>query len=254
VDGFKRKAAATALGWPTLQVRVMALDEAAVWATMLALNRGPQAMTELEEALVLRELVATGLTQVEVAQLVQRHKSWVSRRIGLVERLHPELVEGIKVGVVHPGVARRLLPLPAGNQLEVAAAAQSAGLGPHQTEMLVGLWQRASDPEVRRYLLREPLAALSKVHPELTPPPTDPRLGAQSQKLVRLMRVLQGVAPRTAALLDPPPPPEDQRLLTKEVVRTKAAISTLLTALGSALKRSSDGGSDASAATPSSIG
>ncbi len=91
VDGFKRREAATALGWPTLMVRVMPLDEAGQWVTMLALNRGPLSMTELEEALVLRELAATGLTQVQIAQMLQRHKSWVSRRIGLVERLHPEL-------------------------------------------------------------------------------------------------------------------------------------------------------------------
>jgi ParB-like chromosome segregation protein Spo0J len=232
----------------------MPLDEAGQWVTMLVLNRGSQAMTELEEALVLRELAATGLTQAQVAQLVQRHKSWVSRRIGLVERLHPELVEGIKVGMVHPGVARRLLSLPPGNQLEVAAAAQSAGLGPRDTEILVGLWQRATDPEVRRYLLREPQAAVSKAHPELSPPPVDPRLGPQSQKLLRLLRLLQGVAPRTAALLDPSPTEEDQRLLARDLSRTEAVVSRLLTALGSVLKRSNAAVSDASDATSSSSG
>src|SRR4030067_5237 len=75
-------------------------------ARVLALNRGFQSMTELEEALVLREIAQTGLTQVQMAELVQRHKSWVSRRIGLLERLHPELVEAMKVGMLAPGVAR----------------------------------------------------------------------------------------------------------------------------------------------------
>lgn len=252
VDGFKRREAATALGWQTLLVRVMPLDEAGQWVTMLVLNRGPHSMTELEEALVLRELAATGLTQVQIAQLVQRHKSWVSRRIGLVERLHPELVEGIKVGVMHPGVARRLLPLPPGNQLEVAAAAQSAGLGPRDTEILVSLWQQATEPEARRYVLREPRAALSKAHPELSQPPPDPRLSAQSQKLLRLLHLLQGVAPRTAGLLHPPPPEADQHLLAKDLRQTTTAVSTLLTALGSVTKRPSAAASAVSAATPSS--
>jgi hypothetical protein len=171
---------------------------------------------------------------------------------GAVELQNREAHESF--GVMHPGVARRLLPLPAGNQLEVAAAAQSAGLGPQDTEMLVSLWQRATDPEARRYLLREPRAALSKAHPELSQPPLDPRLSSQSQKLVRLLRLLQGVAPRTAGLLDPPPPEADQRLLAKDLGQTRAAVSTLLTALGSALKRPSAGASGASAATSSSSG
>ena len=142
IDGFKRLAAAKRMGWPALVVSTAQLDEIAQWATMLALNRGAQSMTELEEALVLRELVQSGLTQVQVSELVQRHKSWVSRRIGLVERLHIELVEGMKLGMLSPGVARRLLSLPPGNQLQIAAAAQNAGLGPRDTELLVSLWQR----------------------------------------------------------------------------------------------------------------
>jgi hypothetical protein len=172
----------------------------------------------------------------------------------LVERLHPELVAGIKVGVMHPGVARRLLPLPPGNQLEVAAAAQSAGLGPRDTEILVSLWQQAKDPEARRYVLREPRAALSKAHPELSQPPPDLRLSAQSQKLLRLLQLLQGVAPRTAGLLQPPPPEADQHLLAKDLRQTTTAVATLLTALGSVTKRPSAAANAASVATPSSSG
>lgn len=249
VDGFKRKEAAQALGWQALTVTMVPFDEAGQWATMLALNRGPQAMTELEEALVLRELVATGLTQPQIAELVGRHKSWVCRRIGLVQRLHAELMEAMKLGVLPPGVARRLLPLPPGNQLELAAAAQSAGLGPRDTELLVGLWQRATDPEVRRFLLREPRTALSHSHPDLAAAPPDPRLAAQSQRLCRLLRLLQGVAPRTESLLRPPPPETDLRLLTEDLRATRESICRLATALGSLLSTSSDVASDASGAS-----
>src|SRR5277367_140212 len=145
LDGFKRHAAARMLGWPTLRATVATFDETGQWAAMLLLNRGPSSMTTLEEALVLRELVKTGLTQVEIAALCSRHKTWVSRRVGLVERLHPELVEAMKLGLLHPGSARRLLSLPPGNQLEMAAAVESAGLGPRDTELLVSLWYRTKD-------------------------------------------------------------------------------------------------------------
>jgi ParB-like chromosome segregation protein Spo0J len=253
IDGFKRREGAAALGWETLYVAVIPFDEVGQWATMLALNRGPQSMTELEEALVLRELAATGMTQVEIAALVQRHKSWVSRRVGLVERLHAELVEGMKLGLLHPGVARRLLPLPPGNQLELAAAAQSAGLGPRDTELLVSLWQRAKDPDVRSYLLREPRAALRRARPELGPPP-DPRLGPRSRQLLRLLRLLQGVATRAADLLEPAPPEPDLRILAPDLRATSQATSGLLTALGRVESASGGGASAASAATSSSAG
>ncbi len=248
LDGFKRLAAAKQMGLPTLMVSTTELDEAGQWATMLALNRTFQSMTELEEALVLRELVKTGLTQVQIAELVQRHKCWVSRRIGLLERLHPELVEGMKVGLLAPGVARRLLSLPPGNQLQIATAAQSAGLGPRDTELLVGLWQKAKDPAVRQHLLAEPKAALAQAHPELPPP--DPRLTPQGQQLSRLLRLVAGMEPRLARLL--PPVEADRPLLSKQIQEARRAVSQLATSLGSAESAKSAGASEEPGATATS--
>src|SRR5262249_50528284 len=185
VDGFKRLAAATTLGWATLLVAETPLDETGQWATMLLLNRGPSSMTTLEEGLVLRELCKAGLTQAGAAALCSRDKSWVGRRIGLIERLHPELLESVKLGVLHPGSARRLLSLPPGNQLEIAAVVGSAKLGPWDTELLVSLWHRTKDPAARRLLLSEPRASLLKPHPETRRPPVDPRLSAEGPRLCR---------------------------------------------------------------------
>jgi hypothetical protein len=165
---------------------------------------------------------------VQIAELVQRHKSWVSRRIGLVERLHPELVEGMKLGMLAPGVARRLLPLPPGNQLQLSAAAQSAGLGPRDTELLVGLWQKAKEPAVREVLLEQPRAALAQARPEL--PPADPRLTLPGRQLSRLLVLMKSVAPRAARLL--PPVEADARLLARLLEQTREAVWQLLTALG----------------------
>ena len=153
VDGFKRRAAAAQLGWPTLAVSVRPLDGRGQWTAMLTLNRPSGSLSMLEEGLIVRELCQSGLAQVEIAQLVGRHKSWVSRRLGLVERLHPELVAAVRTGLLAAGVARRLLGLPPGNQLELAAVATQAGLTTGETELLVSLWQQTSDPAIRRFLL-----------------------------------------------------------------------------------------------------
>lgn len=129
IDGFKRHRAAEQMGWTTLRVISVDVDEQGQWAAMLALNRATHSMSVLEEALVLREMATMGMTQTQIGQILSRHKSWVSRRIGLIERLHPELVEQIREGILPPGAARRLLSLPTGNQLELAAVVMHHGLG-----------------------------------------------------------------------------------------------------------------------------
>ncbi len=234
IDGFKRLTAATMLGWATLLVTVRPLDETGQWAAMLLLNGGRSSMTTLEESLVLRELVVTGLTQVEIASLCTRHKTWVSRRVGLVERLHPELVEAMKLGLIHPGSARRLLSLPPGNQLEMAAAIQSARLGPRDTELLVSLWRRTKDPAERRALVSAPRASLTKHHPETRRPPLDARLSPEGQRLCRCLHRVQEAVVETSRRVRSPPSHKDLEILDKDLRRATTAASRLVTELGSA--------------------
>ncbi len=89
LDGFKRFAAARQVaGLTTLSVRVLMLDERAAKAAILGLNRATRGVRELEEAWIVQALVRDdGLTQVEAAHLLGQHKSWVCRRLALVERL-----------------------------------------------------------------------------------------------------------------------------------------------------------------------
>ena len=117
LDGFKRLRAARELGWRALKVGCLEATPATALALMLSLNRR-FGLSQVEEALVVRELCRSGLTGVEVGILLGRHKSWVSRRLGLLERLAPELQEEMKLGLLEPGMARRLLALPRGNQVD----------------------------------------------------------------------------------------------------------------------------------------
>jgi ParB-like chromosome segregation protein Spo0J len=234
VDGFKRLWAAERLGWPTLVTVVRPLDETGQWAVMLLLNRGAASMTTLEEALVLRELCKTGLSQTEVAALCARHKAWVSRRIGLVERLHPELCEAMKLGQLHPGTARRLLSLPPGNQLEMAAAIQGAGLGPRDTELLVGLWRRTKEQQARRALLEAPQASLRRHYPETRRSPLDPRLSPEGQRLCRCLHRLEAVSMETSRRLLSASAATDRAVLSGELRKAAEAASRLAIELGSA--------------------
>src|SRR5262249_56197292 len=62
-----------------------------------------------------------GMTPVEVAELLGRHKSWVCRRLALVEKLSNEAREDLRLGLLSTTAARALVRLPAGNQVDVLA-------------------------------------------------------------------------------------------------------------------------------------
>jgi ParB/RepB/Spo0J family partition protein len=233
IDGFKRHRAAEQMEWTRLRATTMEVDEHGQWAAMLALNRATPSLSVLEEALVLREMVTLGMTQTEIGQILSRHKSWVSRRIGLIERLHPELVEQIREGILPPGAARRLLSLPAGNQLELATVVMHHGLGSQETELLVRLWKNA-DPAVRDYLLAHPHPALAKAQAGDPEEPPDPRLTPHGQRLRRHLRLLQGVALRTLPMLRSSPAEEDLVILASDLESTRSSLGRLREALGSA--------------------
>jgi hypothetical protein len=89
LDGFKRVRAARALGWTTLLARIDDVDaiEAKLRVAELHDRRG---LTELEEAWLVRSLYRDDrLGQPEIARRMSRHKSWVWRRLMLVESLEP---------------------------------------------------------------------------------------------------------------------------------------------------------------------
>jgi ParB-like chromosome segregation protein Spo0J len=128
LDGFKRVAAARALpGVSSLEARLWEVDERTAKAMILALNGTGRGMKELEEAWIVHALVREdGLSQVQVGELLERHKSWVCRRLALLERLSEACREDLRLGLLSPTMARQLTRLPAGNQAEVVAALERA--------------------------------------------------------------------------------------------------------------------------------
>jgi ParB-like chromosome segregation protein Spo0J len=186
VDGFKRLAAARVLGWPTLLVRRLETDnERTVKAAVYGLNRVGQHLQELEEAWLVQALVREdGLSQVEVAELLGRHKSWVCRRLALLEKLSAGVRADLEVGLVAPSLARQLVRLPVGNQAEVLAAARREALAAVEVHGVVDLWLSAAGAAQRQQLLAQPRLALqtARARPLWQ---YDPRLSSQGNRTAR---------------------------------------------------------------------
>jgi ParB/RepB/Spo0J family partition protein len=105
LDGLKRLRAARALGWPELWVSVADVSsvDAKVWLLELHQCHG---LTELEEGWLVRSLHRDdGLSQGAIAQRLGRRKSWVCRRLLLVEGLEAAVQTDVRLGLLKPRAA-----------------------------------------------------------------------------------------------------------------------------------------------------
>lgn len=162
IDGFKRLRAARQLkGHDQLLARRIELDEAGAKAALYNLNCHTSRPQELEESWIVRALVRDdGLSQVEVGQLLGRHKSWVNRRLAMLERLAEPALEELRLGLLPISLARQLVRLPVGNQAEALGTAREASLTSVELRGVVDLLLASGSQEQKQFVLREPRRAL----------------------------------------------------------------------------------------------
>lgn len=191
IDGFKRLAAARTMPrLRTLSARRLPGDERSAKAAIYGLNREGRPTRELEEAWIVQALVREdGLTQVEAAELLGRHKSWVCRRLALLEKLAIEAREDLRLGLLSVTAARSLVRLPAGNQAEVLVTARREGLSSVEVRDVVELLEQAASREQEEYILAKPRDALEQAqgHERRA---WDPRLSAAGNRIGRQVGML----------------------------------------------------------------
>lgn len=164
VDGFKRIQAAPSLGMDRLKAIPLNVEPPQAKAMMYLMNRS-ETFSLIQEAMLVRELIdADGLTQTEVARILEKHKSWVNRRLLMIRRLAPEIIEDIKLQLLPPGSAPALARLHHCDQAEFSIAIQNHRLFTKQITRLVDLWCKATDTAVRRFLLESPIESLKIVN------------------------------------------------------------------------------------------
>jgi ParB-like chromosome segregation protein Spo0J len=149
LDGFKRVHAARALGWPDLVAETsgVGLADAKVQIAAIHIGRG---LTEIEEAWLVRSLYRDdGFSQPEIARRLSRHKSWVCRRLLLVEALDLAVQADVRLGLLAPRAAVALSALPRGNQQSASAVVIRRGLTVRQTELFVAQILERPDDAIR---------------------------------------------------------------------------------------------------------
>lgn len=194
IDGFKRQRAAEVLGLSHLMAALICCKGALLKAYMYLLNKR-SGFSIIEEGMLIRELVELdGLQQVEVAVMLERHKSWVSRRLDMIRRLSPQIVEDLKLGLIPPGSAQALARLPQCNQADLSATIQTHKLQTKECKLLIDLWCKARDEEGRNFLIKFPQKALKFAMGEDKDESIDPRIPPKACGWLKTVRCLERVA------------------------------------------------------------
>ena len=191
IDGFKRVDAARKVpGLNTLGARLIDADPKTAKAAIYGLNRLSHRVHLLEEAWIVCALVREDhLTQWEAAQLLGHDKSWVSRRLVLVEKLCSAARDDLGLGLLNPSMARELARLPAGNQEELLGAIRRDNLSAMEVRQVVDLLLGCATREQREYVLLKPREAVREATGGLTRS-YDPRLSAAGNRLARRLALL----------------------------------------------------------------
>ena len=157
IDGFKRLYGAEVLMMETLQCHLLEIDLVQAKVLLLSYNRPHQSMEVLEEALVLKDLLETHkMDQRRLSKLIGYSRSWVSRRLSLVDKITEEVSAEIRMGTLTSSHARALMKLPRGNQGEVARVMTGYRLTSRQSETLAEAFLQAKDENQQRYILAYP--------------------------------------------------------------------------------------------------
>jgi len=163
IDGFKRYRAAANLGKTSLKATYIEADGKQSKAMMYLLNRAG-VFTMIQEALLVKELIqCDGLTQQEAAILLDRHKSWISRRLEMTRSLSPEIIGDLLLELIPGGVGPSLARIPPCNQADFSAVIQNHQLSANEIRRLVDLFCKATDEGIKQSILQSPKQALELV-------------------------------------------------------------------------------------------
>jgi ParB/RepB/Spo0J family partition protein len=202
IDGYARVAALAELKRDRVTATVLALSEAEALVLAFRLERN-RLRSAIEEGWLLRELLrGHRIAPSDLAALLGRSLSWVSRRLALVEVLPAVAEEAVHGGVIAAQAAMKcLVPLARANKGQCERLVANLGkrrLSVRQMARLYAGW-RAGNAEQRERIVERPLLYLDleEREPETPPDPGTER----EQRLVRDLGMLSGICRRSREAL-----------------------------------------------------
>lgn len=163
LDGFKRYYSAQQLGWEYLDAGIVDVPLAYGKAMMLSYNRGGRSLLDYDEALVVYSLKKDHLLdQSSISRLTGYSRSWVCRRLALIEKLNPVVQDSLRMGVITNSHARALVRLPRGNQDEMTRCITENHLTSRDSVLLIEKFLDSPHRKDQQYILSHPVEVIEK--------------------------------------------------------------------------------------------
>lgn len=198
IDGYKRVRALKRLARDVVSGTCWELPE----VEALLLERGLRGASEdaLDQAWLLAELQERfGLSLEELARRFERSRSWVSRRLGLLQALPERIHEQVRAGSLSAHAAMKyLLPLARANAQaasELASSITPLRLTSRQIGALYAGWQSGT-ARTRELILSHPQLYLQAQHEQQQAPPS------AAQRWLNDLGALGGIARRARRALE----------------------------------------------------
>jgi len=189
LDGFKRYFSAQRLGWEYLDAGIVDVPLANGKAMMLSYNRSGRSLLDYDEALVVFSLKKDHLLdQSAISHLTGYSRSWVCRRLALVEKLDAVVQDSLRMGVITNSHARAIVRLPRGNQGEMMRCIADNQLTSRDTLVLVDKFLESPHRKDQQYILSHAMEVIEKSvsRDEIY----DIRLGRYGNRLLKSIELL----------------------------------------------------------------
>lgn len=236
IEGYARVSALEALSRDVVQAVVWPLSEAQALVLSHRLE-ATRRRSALEEAWLLRELMEVhGQSQPELALVLQRSTSWISRRLALVRVLPTSVQEAVRRGQVPVHAAMRsLVPLARAKRADcerLVERLEGRPISVRQMESLYLGW-KTGDAEQRARLLEHPWLYLkakdeARAEEPMAEPGEGARLEGMIEALVSLSRKTRQCIRRGALRRAGPRQRRSIELGWRELERSVAEIHTLI--------------------------
>ncbi len=159
IDGYLRLAALKACGHDCIKLQVEAEEEANALLVLLAKNNNRQ-WEVIEQAALIQELHSRFSYSFEkIARQLGRDKSWVKRRLDLIDSLPAEIQQAVMAGKVSSWSASHVLvPLSRVNEKDACCLTRKLLKEPLSTRELASLYEhyKKSNRVVRDRIISEP--------------------------------------------------------------------------------------------------
>jgi ParB/RepB/Spo0J family partition protein len=189
LDGFKRYYSAQQLGWEYLDAGIVDVTLADGKAMMLSYNRGGRSLLDYDEALVVYSLKKDHhLDQSSISRLTGYSRSWVCRRLALVEKLDTVVQDSLRMGVITNSHARAIVRLPRGNQDEMTRCITENHLTSRDSVLLIEKFLDSPHRKDQQYILSHPVEVIEKSVSRVDI--YDVRLGHYGNQLLKSIELL----------------------------------------------------------------